>query len=154
MHRDIYRETSQRGDLMPEAFAIAGILVLANVLGRAGGLGGVLAGFPLRFVLTSAATTAVAWGCAVFAIRVIARSRYSIDLTPSIWFRPLVYAQAGSLLAIIPTLANITMIWSLVCMTAALSDVTGRDTKTSAVLTLVACVAATIGLSIGGTILR
>jgi hypothetical protein len=148
LHPTIYREAAASGELTREALLLAGAIVLSGLAGSL--LGGFLG---VGLLSRVALIRVVGWGCAIYAIQVGARSMHGVDLPVQAWFRALMYAQAPTLLGIVPGLATVAGLWSVVCAAAACHDLTGRDTTAAVVLAVIGAVAAAIGGYVVGAIL-
>ncbi len=152
-HRAIYREAAVRSDLTNEALAIAAGLLVASAISLLGlGFGAYSPG--LLFVLKLVIVRVAAWVAAILAIQVAAKTLHQIDLPPAGLFRALIFAQAIALFAWFPAIGLLIGLWALLCLLAALIDVTGHDLSKAIVLLVIGGVAsAVVAIVVGWIVL-
>jgi hypothetical protein len=95
----------------------------------------------------------ISWAAAIFAIQYAAKSLHQVNLPAAAWFRALIYAQAPTLLMIVPAIGNLSGIWAAVCSVAAIHDLEGRDTVSAIIVAVIGGVAASVAAYFGGAIL-
>jgi hypothetical protein len=154
LHRQVYREAAEQPARNTEALWVAaGILAV-------GAIGPVLTSFAspyysfsIGFALHVALLRVIGWACSVFAVQMAAKALYTVSIPPAAWFRALIFAQAATLLAILPAISLIAGLWAAVCTVAAIQDLTGRDTVAAIILTVIGGVAASLGAGLATSFL-
>lgn len=148
MHRDVYRDAASRGELTTEAILLAGVVLVA---GFASVL--FLGWFTATLLARMAVVRIAGWVCAVWAIQLSAKSMTQVDLPFIFWFRALAYAQVPLLLSAVPFVGIAGVIWAAVCTAAAIHDLTGRDTGTAIIITVIGGVASYLAVAVVGAVL-
>ena len=153
MHREIYRDAAANPTLNTEVLYIAGAIIVAGFVGLwFTGIGFFYSG-TISMLVRIAVLRIVSWAAAVFAIQYAAKSLHQVNLPAAAWFRALIFAQAPTLLMIVPAVGSLSGIWAAVCTVAAIHDVEGRDTVSAIILTVIGGVAASVAAYFCGAIL-
>ena len=155
MHREVYRGAAANPQLNAEALCVAGAIIVAGFVGLwFTGFGLFYSSSTIGMFIRLAVIRIVSWAAAVFAIQYAAKSLHQVNLPAAAWFRARVYAQAPSLLMIVPAIGMVSGIWAAICSVAAIHDLEGRDTVSAIIVAVIGGVAASLGVYLATAVLR
>jgi hypothetical protein len=138
LDKSIYREAAANLALQNEAQKVLAVVVM---VGSAGALLFSFSMQGLRLFAGAAIAQAGLWLLRVWAIQLASTHWLKKPIPFDVWFRAITYAQCGLRLGVIPRLAPLLMIWSLITSAAVVQDLLGVDTSTAAIVSVIGGVA-------------
>ncbi len=153
LDKEIYREVAGDRALQTEAWKVTALVVISASVGL------ILASLTraslgsLTPMLSTSVVALIAFLARVWVVQIAASSWLKRPTRFDPLFRALAYAQAPFILQIVPVVGQIIGLWTLVTTAAAIRDVTGSDSTSAAILSVIGLVGAMVATSFAAQIL-